>query len=103
MAIVPIGHTAQKEIDMPTVIAAPAIIQAAGNKPKRIEEFIGRVNSHTSAVSIAKMTSPCGWIEPGQTPEFDVIYRSAQRNVVCGVTGQHRRRACGASGDCATR
>ena len=56
---------------MPTVIAAPAIIQAAGNKPKRIEEFIGRVNSHTSAVSIAKMTSPAGWVEPGQTPEFD--------------------------------
>ena len=56
---------------MPTVIAAPATIQAAGNKPKRIEEFIGRVNSHTSAVSIAKMTSPAGWVEPGQTPEFD--------------------------------
>ena len=56
---------------MPTVIASPAIIQAAGNKPKRIEEFIGRVNSHTAAVSIARMTSPGGWLEPGQTPEFD--------------------------------
>jgi|SRR5688572_24238000 mannose-6-phosphate isomerase-like protein (cupin superfamily) len=56
---------------MPTLIASPKIIQAAGNKPKVIEEFIGRVNSQTAAVSIARMTSPSGWIEPGQTPEFD--------------------------------
>jgi mannose-6-phosphate isomerase-like protein (cupin superfamily) len=56
---------------MPTKIEKPTIIAAAGNKPKIIEEFIGRVNSKTSGVSIAKMTSPSGWIEPGQTPEFD--------------------------------
>ena len=56
---------------MPTVISTPAVIQAAGNKPKRIEEFIGRVSSRTEAVSIAKMTSPAGWVEPGQTPAFD--------------------------------
>jgi mannose-6-phosphate isomerase-like protein (cupin superfamily) len=56
---------------MPTLIPAPTVIQAAGNKPKRIEEFIGRVNSRTEAVSIARMVSPGGWIEPGQTPEFD--------------------------------
>jgi mannose-6-phosphate isomerase-like protein (cupin superfamily) len=56
---------------MPTLIAAPKIIQAAGNKPKTIEEFVGRVNSQTPAVSIARMTSPSGWIEPGQMPEFD--------------------------------
>ena len=56
---------------MPKLIAAPTIIQAAGNKPKIIEEFIGRVNSQTSAVSIARMRSPGGWVEPGQTPEFD--------------------------------
>jgi ethanolamine utilization protein EutQ len=56
---------------MPTHIAAPQIIQAAGNKPKVIEEFIGRVNSATEAVSIARMRSPGGWVEPGQTPEFD--------------------------------
>jgi mannose-6-phosphate isomerase-like protein (cupin superfamily) len=56
---------------MPTFIPAPKIIQAAGNKPKVIEEFIGRVNSQTAAVSIARMKSPSGWIEPGQTPEFD--------------------------------
>lgn len=49
----------------------PSIIEAAGNKPKKIEEFFGRVNSETTDVSIAKMTSPQGWIEPGQTPEFD--------------------------------
>jgi quercetin dioxygenase-like cupin family protein len=52
-------------------IPAPKIIEAAGNKPKRIEEFIGRVNSGTAGVSIARMTSPPGWVEPGQTPEFD--------------------------------
>lgn len=52
-------------------IKTPAIVEAAGNKPKVIEEFIGRVNSDTSAVSIARMRSPSGWIEPGQTPEFD--------------------------------
>ncbi len=56
---------------MPRHLPTPAIIQAAGNKPKRIEEFVGRVNSGTAAVSIAKMTSPGGWVEPGQTPEFD--------------------------------
>ena len=56
---------------MPTHIATPTIIQAAGNKPKRIEEFIGRVNSHSADLSIARMTSPSGWVEPGQTPEFD--------------------------------
>jgi len=56
---------------MPTIIKAPTIIQAAGNKPKKIEEFIGRVNSNTTAVSIARMNSPSGWVEPGQTPEFE--------------------------------
>lgn len=56
---------------MPQLIAHPTIIQAAGNKPKKIEEFVGRVNSHTDGVSIARMTSPGGWVEPGQTPEFD--------------------------------
>jgi len=56
---------------MSTHIATPTIIQAAGNKPKVIEEFIGRVNSNTAALSIARMTSPGGWVEPGQTPEFD--------------------------------
>jgi ethanolamine utilization protein EutQ (cupin superfamily) len=47
------------------------VIEAAGNKPKRIEEFIGRVNSKTGGVSVARMKSPGGWVEPGQTPEFD--------------------------------
>jgi mannose-6-phosphate isomerase-like protein (cupin superfamily) len=56
---------------MATYIPAPKTIQAAGNKPKVIEEFIGRVNSHTEAVSIARMRSPAGWIEPGQCPQFD--------------------------------
>lgn len=56
---------------MPTFIKSPSIIAAAGNKPKIIEEFVGRVNSKTNGVSIARMTSPGGWIEPGQTPDFD--------------------------------
>ena len=56
---------------MPTKIDSPSIIEAAGNKPKRIAEFIGRVNSGTAAVSVARMLSPSGWQEPGQRPEFD--------------------------------
>ena len=52
-------------------ILKPTVIQAAGEPPKRIGEFIGRVNSRTDAVSIARMVSPTGWSEPGQTPEFD--------------------------------
>jgi mannose-6-phosphate isomerase-like protein (cupin superfamily) len=57
--------------DMAKLIEKPTIVQAAGNKPKRIEEFVGRVNSATRAASVARMTSPSGWQEPGQTPEFD--------------------------------
>ncbi len=52
-------------------IEAPRVIEAAGNKPKRIEEFVGRVASGTPALSVARMRSPSGWIEPGQRPEFD--------------------------------
>jgi mannose-6-phosphate isomerase-like protein (cupin superfamily) len=52
-------------------IEKPAVIKSAGNKPKVIEEYIGRVNSNTEHVSIARMKSPSGWIEPGQKPEFD--------------------------------
>jgi len=56
---------------MPKLIETPTMITAAGNLPKKIEEFIGRVNSGTDAVSIARMKSPSGWVEPGQTPAFD--------------------------------
>lgn len=56
---------------MPTLIKTPTIIEAAGNKSKIIEEYFGRVNSSTQKISIAKMTSPAEWEEPGQTPEFD--------------------------------
>lgn len=55
---------------MPTLIAQPTRIEAAGNKPKIIDEYIGRVNSGTPAASVAHMRSPEGWVEPGQTPEF---------------------------------
>ena len=56
---------------MPTLISQPTRIQAAGNKPKVIDEYIGRVNSKTPGVSVAHMRSPQGWVEPGQSPEFD--------------------------------
>ena len=52
-------------------IDKPTVVEAAGNKPKRIEEFVGLVNSGTAGVSVARMTSPQGWVEPGQAPEFD--------------------------------
>jgi ethanolamine utilization protein EutQ (cupin superfamily) len=52
-------------------ITAPSIITSAGNKPKIIEEYVGRVNSGTSGVSLARMKSPAGWLEPAQKPEFD--------------------------------
>lgn len=57
-------------LGMPTLIAQPTRIEAAGNKPKIIDEYVGRVNSGTSAASVAHMRSPEGWVEPGQTPEF---------------------------------
>jgi mannose-6-phosphate isomerase-like protein (cupin superfamily) len=56
---------------MATRIEKPTVIAAAGNKPKIIEEYVGRVNSQTESVSVARMKSPSGWLEPGQTPEFD--------------------------------
>jgi ethanolamine utilization protein EutQ len=56
---------------MPTLIAQPTRIQSAGNKPKLIDEYIGRVNSQTTSTSVAHMRSPAGWLEPGQTPAFD--------------------------------
>jgi mannose-6-phosphate isomerase-like protein (cupin superfamily) len=58
---------------MPKLIAAPTIVAAAGTKPKRIEEYAGRVNSGHASVSVARMTSPSGWQEPGQRPEFEEI------------------------------
>ena len=56
---------------MPTLISAPVRIQAAGNKPKLIDEYVGRVMSGHEQLSIAHMRSPSGWVEPGQRPEFD--------------------------------
>ncbi len=58
---------------MPVLIEAPAVIEAAGNKPKRIEEFAGRVRTEHEAVSVARMVAPSGWVEPGQRPEFEEI------------------------------
>jgi len=67
---------------VPTLIAKPTRVEAAGNKPKLIDEYVGRVNSATSATSIAHMRSPGGWQEPGQTPEFEeftVVLRGTLR------------------------
>jgi len=67
---------------MATHIKQPSVIEAAGNKPKRIEEYIGRVNSKSAGISVARMQSPSGWVEPGQTPEFEeytVVLRGSLR------------------------
>lgn len=58
---------------MPRLINQPTVIKAAGNKPKRIEEFAGRVNSGDAGVSVARMVSPQGWVEPGQRPKFQEV------------------------------
>jgi mannose-6-phosphate isomerase-like protein (cupin superfamily) len=58
---------------LPRWIEAPAVVEAAGNKPKRIEEYVGRVNTAHAAVSVARMTSPEGWKEPGQRPDFEEL------------------------------
>lgn len=73
---------------MPRLIESATRIEAAGQPPKLIEEFVGRVNSSTEALSIARMKSPCGWSEPPQTPEFDeytVVLRGSL-HVLCGGT-----------------
>jgi len=58
---------------MPQLIEKPTVIEAAGTKPKRIEEFVGHVNTDTAGISVARMRSPEGWVEPGQRPEFEEI------------------------------
>ncbi|MEE8574116.1 MAG: cupin [Thermodesulfobacteriota bacterium] len=71
---------------MPIIIKEPTVIEAAGNKPKIIEEFIGRAASGTAEVSVARMKSPGGWAEPAQAPEFDeytVVLKGVLR-VECG-------------------
>src|ERR1041384_2075109 len=60
----------RKESALPTLIEQTTRIQAAGNKPKIIDEYVGRVNSRENKISVAHMRSPAGWTEPGQTPEF---------------------------------
>lgn len=80
---------------MPCIIEAPTIVAAAGNKPKRIEEYVGRISSKQAEVSVARMVSPPGWIEPGQRPEFMEItvvlkgtlrvkYDGGQRDIAAG-------------------
>jgi len=76
-------------------LKALPIVQAAGNKPKVIEEFVGRVNSKTDDVSVARMRSPGGWVEPGQTPEFDeytVVLRGTLRVATRSDSDRRERR-----------
>ena len=73
---------------MPTLIAQPTRIEAAGNKPKLIDEYVGRVNSRSEQVSIAHMRSPGGWVEPGQTPEFEE-YTVVLRGLLRVIRGAH--------------
>lgn len=72
---------------MPTLIEAPTRIEAAGNKPKLIDEFVGRVNNGESRLSIAEMRSPAGWVEPGQRPEFDEYTVVLEGKVVVAHAG----------------
>ncbi len=58
---------------MPELIPAPAVVESAGNKPKRIEEYVGRVRTGHAALSVARMRSPAGWVEPGQRPAFEEV------------------------------
>lgn len=74
---------------MPTLIPAPVRVEAAGNKPKLIDEYVGRLASGTTAVSVAHMRSPGGWVEPGQTPQFDEFtVVLAGRLVVTSASGE---------------
>jgi mannose-6-phosphate isomerase-like protein (cupin superfamily) len=78
---------------MPKFIQAPTVVEAVGNKPKRIEEFVGRVNSGHALVSVARMVSPGGWQEPGQRPEFEevtVVLRGLLRVEHAGGTSDVR-------------
>src|SRR5215467_11865595 len=72
---------------MPTLISKPTVVQAAGTKPKLIEEYVGRLNTESKDVSIARMKSPTGWIEPGQRPEFDEY--TIVLNGMLRVTGEN--------------
>lgn len=58
---------------MPKLVEAPTLVPAAGDPPKRIEEYVGRVNTGHAGVSVARMVSPQGWVEPGQRPEFEEV------------------------------
>ncbi len=80
---------------MARVITAPTVIESAGNKPKKIEEFVGRVNSGTDAVSVARMTSPAGWVEPGQRPAFDEYTLVLDGELVVATEGETLRVGAG--------
>jgi len=79
---------------MPRVIESPTVIQAAGNLPKRIEEYAGRVNSGHDGVSVARMVSPEGWLEPGQRPESSKRSQSCFGGC-CGSSTKRARATCG--------
>lgn len=63
----------KKRVQLPRLIATPTVVPAAGDPPKRIEEYVGRVNTGHGDVSVARMVSPRGWVEPGQRPDFEEL------------------------------
>ena len=76
------GRSGMRPSGMPKLVEAPTVIPAAGNKPKRIEEYVGRVNTGDAGLSVARMVSPEGWVEPGQRPsftEFTLVLRGLLR------------------------
>lgn len=82
---------------MPKFIESPSIIESAGNLPKKIEEFVGRVNTENSQISIARMTSPEGWLEPGQRPEFQEITVVLEGTIVVEFEGGMREIRAGSA------
>ena len=90
--LVPLSYRPRREVPMPRHIDKPTRITAAGNKPKLIDEYVGRVNSSTAALSIAHMRSPGGWSEPRQRPEFTEYTVVLGRHAARRARRRHARR-----------
>jgi hypothetical protein len=83
---------------MPWLIEKPSVVAAAGNVPRQIEEIVGRINSGHEQISVARMKSPAGWVEAGQTPEFMEITRGARGLAAGRAPGRQAARSGGRSG-----
>jgi quercetin dioxygenase-like cupin family protein len=85
----------RNEVTMPRFVEAPLVIEAAGTKPKLIEEFVGRPSTGSAAVSVARMRSPSGWEEPGQRPDFQEITVVLKGSLRVAFEGGHLDVAAG--------